>query len=443
MKLLGETKTKTLVESNPVQVEYYNQLQNGSFESPIITDFSKIPLTTANGDWWWKNYSISSGMIRQIPDSTDGLIWKTTGNTHLVEIARKGTVDDELLVSAYGIKEENKVPDGEQFAEINSNAEGILYQDILTVPGETLNWSLWHRGRDGTDTMYVVAMATEYAEDANTSTNITSYSQVSTIIENADSYPGVYCYEITDDNTAWEYHTGSFVIPENQYLTRFFFVAGATGGNDVTQGNFIDDIKLSQDITRTPETGEITITVKKIIQNVPYSVTNVKNTKLDVSLTNITYTVAEDNKEENAISDKNIRLNTFAYGKTNTISGPTTCWYGTTTITLDNLKATSDLSINLSESNVANNFGNYYFSDAKYTLWNESSDVFPLTADTLGDNTSVVLSPGNNYTITIYNNYEKNTTTLVINKVNIFGTKLTGSAFKLFDSGRNFTAIIY
>ena len=36
--------------------------------------------------------------------------------------------------------------DGNQFAELNCEAYGALYQDVLTVPGSTLNWSLAHKG---------------------------------------------------------------------------------------------------------------------------------------------------------------------------------------------------------------------------------------------------------------------------------------------------------
>lgn len=44
---------------------------------------------------------------------------------------------------------------GSRFAELNSAVQAALYQDIPTIPGVTIRWSLAHRGRDGTDTMRV------------------------------------------------------------------------------------------------------------------------------------------------------------------------------------------------------------------------------------------------------------------------------------------------
>ena len=43
------------------------------------------------------------------------------------------------MTQAYAI---GKAYDGGQFAELNCQAYGALYQDVLTVPGATLNW-IW------------------------------------------------------------------------------------------------------------------------------------------------------------------------------------------------------------------------------------------------------------------------------------------------------------
>lgn len=60
---------------------------------------------------------------------------------------------------------------------------------------------------------------------------------------------------ITDDNVQWYRHTGDYDVSENQYLTRFFFVAGETafdknGGDGKTKagtvGNHLDNVSFSE-----------------------------------------------------------------------------------------------------------------------------------------------------------------------------------------------------
>ena len=60
-----------------------------------------------------------------------------------------------------------------QFAELNCQAAGALYQDVLTIEGRPLNYYLEHRARGGVknvpsttpeyDTMYLVIMPTQIA----------------------------------------------------------------------------------------------------------------------------------------------------------------------------------------------------------------------------------------------------------------------------------------
>ncbi len=117
-------------------VPYYDQIQNGSFEDT------------------------PSGQI------TDGLypemVWRTTGygtggaagqDIEIINISKN--------TSAYG---ESAARDGVQYAELNAEAAGTLYQDIMTSPGTSLYWALSHEARvnssktdpDTLDTMCVV-----------------------------------------------------------------------------------------------------------------------------------------------------------------------------------------------------------------------------------------------------------------------------------------------
>jgi hypothetical protein len=60
--------------------------------------------------------------------------WTTTASDALIEIWSSGF---------NGVAS----PDGEQFAELNATQDSELYQDVATVPGQKLTWSLYHRAR--------------------------------------------------------------------------------------------------------------------------------------------------------------------------------------------------------------------------------------------------------------------------------------------------------
>lgn len=111
---------------------------------------------------------------------------------------------------------------GNQFAELNANVPGTLYQTFcLNGAGGTINWSIKHRGRAGTDTAYV-RFGPDLAS-ANAST------PVATMI---------------DGNTAWGSYSGTYPIPLGQTTIVLAFQAGPTASGSLSVGNFIDDIQI-------------------------------------------------------------------------------------------------------------------------------------------------------------------------------------------------------
>ena len=125
--------------------------------------------------------------------------------------------------------------EGGSFAELNANSPGTLYQDVVTTPGTTMDWTLHHRGRDGTDVMKVLI------GDAGTADvhGDTGWDAVSP--------------DITDGPDAWGTATGSYVVPAGQTCTRFGFRAVSSGVGIGSYGNFLDDISFSIS-TATPNT---------------------------------------------------------------------------------------------------------------------------------------------------------------------------------------------
>ncbi|WP_460796655.1 DUF7507 domain-containing protein [Microbacterium sp. GXF0217] len=105
--------------------------------------------------------------------------------------------------------------EGVQFAELNAYSASRLYQDVATTPGQTLSWSLNHRGRSGTDVMRVLIgpPAAPVQNGANIS-----------------------------DGLAWGAHTGTYTVPAGQTTTRFAFEAVSSAGGNAAVGNLLDNI---------------------------------------------------------------------------------------------------------------------------------------------------------------------------------------------------------
>ena len=123
---------------------------------------------------------------------------------------------------------------GNAFAELNANSAGTLYQDVDSNPGDTMTWTLEHRGRGGNDTMEVlIGDATVADVNGTTGWDYTS--------------PG-----LTDGTAAWGTHTDTYAVPAGQTCTRFAFRAvSAASGND-SIGNFLDEVSFAITPAPTP-----------------------------------------------------------------------------------------------------------------------------------------------------------------------------------------------
>ncbi|MBR7796647.1 LPXTG cell wall anchor domain-containing protein [Agaribacter marinus] len=182
------------------------------------------PISLINGSFEEPKTSGDAGRAYMYkPSSVPG--WNTTDSA--IEIWRPGNPSE---YSNY-----YPAPDESRWAELNAYENGMLYQDVETTPGQTLYWSLDHRGRAGEDTMQV---------------------RIGPVTDNP--YDTVVQEQITDGNDAWGTHTGIYIVPEGQTLTRFGFEAVTSAGNGLAMGNFIDNIFfgtlpcLNAELTVTP-----------------------------------------------------------------------------------------------------------------------------------------------------------------------------------------------
>ena len=303
-----------LAESAALQVSYYNQLENGDFETPVTTKETGYQPFYSNG--------------------TPGLIWKTTAKDAEIEYVSAATDKfdkDTGKTHAQQSLEWHKVEaaaSGTQFAELNANEPGALYQDVLTTPGAKLYWQLYHRGRgttaydsSQTDTMYVLIMSTKLAKQYHVDTQSAVQDVIANVRSNTGKYPGASVATITDDNVKWYRHTGDYDVSENQYLTRFFFVAGETaydksGRSDAkagTVGNHLDQVSFSETLPDpNPDTGHLQIT--KTIRGLPED--NAADYRLQLKIT------APDQKE------KLVALNQFSRNE----DGSYSCTYTETNV---------------------------------------------------------------------------------------------------------------
>lgn len=293
--------TQSLNDS--LTVNYNDELKNGGFEDVL-----------------------SNGTDQIDADAAPNLVWKTTamtGGLHKIEIGNTSTYDDtknhyELQANgdtwekvklsntakAYGCASANT---DDQFAELNAEGAGALYQDVLTKPGQPMNWRFYHRARtrrgdadqstsviqSGTDTMAMVIAPLELVKDVTTQDQLEALlakcphkNGENSIIENNKTYT-VYVYQATAtindlsgtrkwglfnkyakySTSSWTENSGTYTIPKGQYLTRFFFAAISTAsGNSEkakTMGNLLDDVWFSQNVAPpTPGTGRVTVTKK-------------------------------------------------------------------------------------------------------------------------------------------------------------------------------------
>lgn len=206
------------------RVEFGGNVLNGSFEYPAIPSGST-------------NYAFANG--------THQLFWRTTapGPNHMlgqdVELGNANAGNPYL--------QDGSAAHGKQYAELNAEATGTLYQDVLTAPGAELSWGFSHRSRKYTrdNIMYLIIASSKDGAKIDTQAKINNLIRNYTADGETVSYDGgsYTLWKMEADVNHWQNHFGSYTVPHNQYATRFFF-ASATG---TTTGNLIDNVTFNQE----------------------------------------------------------------------------------------------------------------------------------------------------------------------------------------------------
>ena len=219
------------------------QIANGSFdEVPWMSYYRSGHLYDSpnNGYMaWWAtiDYSITNG-------TNQG--WNTTENQ-----LQSGNLFEYV---------------GGGYVEMNAVNSAMLYQDLYTNGHDVIRWSLGHKARgdygDSQQDMYVVVGAPLYDGDNivyptgvnnNIDTKINTATQV--IYRSVGVTMGSSAYGSGENlenlslsrstqNSQFYYCSGIYVVPSNQSVTRFGFVA-EDEGSEKSGGNYLDDITFS------------------------------------------------------------------------------------------------------------------------------------------------------------------------------------------------------
>lgn len=245
-------------------VYYQSEFINSSFEFPNAP----------------QNYTF-------FPNGWAELYWKTTAPGTGANISKDIEYGfPQSSGTGWGVPE---AASGKQFAELNAEAYGALYQDIISVPGEDISWHFEHAPRQNqnwgnntrfSNAMFIVIGATETAQELNHA-DLEALGAAAKASPDADDdfknglKPVVVSY--TKDKTVGEYYVwyhdakevptgnqnannayggedkgwtkleGSYTVPEGQYRTRLFFVTDKLPySNSPNAGNIIDVAKAGQ-----------------------------------------------------------------------------------------------------------------------------------------------------------------------------------------------------
>lgn len=247
-------------------VYYQSEIINADFEFPNATDNTHTYFPNGWAELYWKTTA---------PGHT-----ATDGRSHISKDIEYGDVTSGRLGNTdFGVR---TAASGVQFAELNAEAFGALYQDIITVPDEDIVWNFSHaprtdqnwggnRGQDISNAMYIVIGATEDAQKLQQQDLLNIGDQADEAGKNDLTFkkgesPIVLTYTSISGNTAeyyvwfhdsgtfdngatvgWTNLEGKYKVPLGQYRTRLFFVSKESiNPESLNAGNLIDATTAGQ-----------------------------------------------------------------------------------------------------------------------------------------------------------------------------------------------------
>ena len=481
-------KDGTVVDRREETNGVYSREENGGWVDVVYTDGANKTYTvtvtkdnkslnaisTVNYNDELQNYSfedVKSTGTSALSDNSNNnnplMAWKTTADDHKIEVGnttyqsnkKEYQYEDNRWTQkpltqteySYGC---SSAVSGKQFAELNANGVGALYQDVLTMPGQDMNWQFYHKARTrissgnqdsnvittGSDKMAMVIAPVELVK------NVTTHEQLQTLLSKcivkngSNTVPGdgtmgekgksytVYVCESTSNiqdksgnrptwyggsyvkysTSSWRKNEGTYTVPKGQYLTRFFFAAidTASSGFGHSVGNLLDDVWFSQNVAPpTSGTGRVTVTKKFYGLTEDEAKTVVKNTGF------ISYGQGTAGK---ALTAVNFSSDNFVRGTDDN---------GASYISVSYVFDVSDVAPN-------RNYTYYFVEEDSKAQVNGYHLKQTFVDDEIGTSGSVTVNKENsNRSITFSNFYEKTTADVTISKI---VTGLMGDTHKDF-----------
>ncbi|NBW31498.1 MAG: hypothetical protein EBR48_02440, partial [bacterium] len=209
-----------------------------------ITDSDNAPFTDQDVRISGTRYNVSAGRtglgVLADPytftiDTNSNAFTVGQSITYAVVYSVSSTIDS-LFSTTYFDYSSAEPAAGSYLAELNANVVSTLYQNIDTIPGTTLYWSIQHQGRSrsGNDVMKVNIGSTSSQTEQTSLTKVVngSTSSVSTISDGRGS-----------SGSGWATYRGSYTVPAGQTVTRFAFES-VSASLSSTVGNLLDDISF-------------------------------------------------------------------------------------------------------------------------------------------------------------------------------------------------------
>ena len=275
-------------------VTYAGELENGSFENNTAAYFNDQNPSSTVPSWNSTSPHIEIGQGR-----ANGMQWYVSSSDP-----------------------DQGAADGTYFAELNADQYSTLYQDVLTMPGQTMYWSFAHRARTAGDnrinqnyskgdTMALIIAPVELVEDITTQKQLQDFYASLTNkngdnkVTSGDKTYTVYVYQDTAGITyqsgyydRWGFWHDSPTVPEGQFTSRYFFMAVDTASGNSTVGNFLDHVSYSQNQPSVAQ-DKARLTVEKTVEGLTkeqvsdleqksFISTKVGDNPVDLTLTGVT-----------------------------------------------------------------------------------------------------------------------------------------------------------
>lgn len=240
--LILDSSAAPVIEAPSVRVPT-RTVVNPSFEFPAYSESTYhsldnyIPGDDSTLQGWFSTHPTTGYLDADNPRYKDA---NGDPYNHLVEIWFNG--HDGVSTSQ-----------GNQFAELNAQAESALYQDILVFANESIPWSASHRGRARNDVADIAEVFISdpsdwtgatffgeklYSAKIETSSNgsIAAINPVFGNVTNSDS--------VTALENGWAEYADTWIGPATSNTYRFAFQAVSTGGGNNAIGNFLDAVQI-------------------------------------------------------------------------------------------------------------------------------------------------------------------------------------------------------